>query len=695
MVKRNNRYYKKQQNKKQNNERHGEGDREKETRGISKQTKTKTKTEEPIHFFYKKNDNTTLFHDLEKHGFYNTQNYIPIYERYFKLTTHNWNSINLNEFHSIQSIHSHHDKTKELYRIYNKKNKLLNSFFKLSPIIDPVRYMCGKYNILNASEFTQLPVFQQDTPVQENPIQNTSVYREMTDTNNVAYIDALFYYLTSKLLHTYDFINATDFYGSFLSIKRDFKINIYDDLDYLEESKFFIENCGTLFTIEDDDTNKMLNFDTRKNKTRIEMIEDTNTCEDASHSNIVLSPNDDLELMDMVFVEDICDDNIRKEEIEEQGEQGQQGQQGRCEDMSIRELTDADFCLDTMLLSNKAKETDPDTIDNAIEQSHSAGTSSSNTTCSSRGSDTTDGNSQRTNKDSDDESDCESDDELECESDNESECMTESSTSTTTTESGNDTIEAKLPQFPVNIICIEQLENTLDSYIESYEISQLEWSSILIQVLMSLITYQKVFDFTHNDLHTNNIMYNHTEEDYIYYLLENKYYKVPTFGKIYKIIDFGRAIYKFNDNVICSNHYANGNDAHSQYNFGVYMDERKPLLEPNRSFDLCRLACSLYDTLFDIDDPDTQRYEKDTVEEIIDVWIRDDNDKNILYKSNGKERYPGFKLYKMIAREVHNHIPIKEIERPFFQKFVVSRKHINTKTKIINIDKIPSMVSSK
>ena len=37
--------------------------------------------------------------------------------------------------------------------------------------------------------------------------------------------------------------------------------------------------------------------------------------------------------------------------------------------------------------------------------------------------------------------------------------------------------------------------------------------------------------------------------------------------------------------------------------------------------------------------------------------VFDDNGKNILYKKNGEERYPNFKLYKMIARIVHNHTP--------------------------------------
>ena len=46
---------------------------------------------------------------------------------------------------------------------------------------------------------------------------------------------------------------------------------------------------------------------------------------------------------------------------------------------------------------------------------------------------------------------------------------------------------------------------------------------------------EKVFGFTHNDLHTNNVMYYKTEIEYLEYKIEDKYYKVPTFGKIYKI----------------------------------------------------------------------------------------------------------------------------------------------------------------
>ena len=54
---------------------------------------------------------------------------------------------------------------------------------------------------------------------------------------------------------------------------------------------------------------------------------------------------------------------------------------------------------------------------------------------------------------------------------------------------------------------------------------------------MILITYQKAFALTHNDLHTNNVMFNETTIEYLYYKIDNKYYKVKTYGKIFKIIE--------------------------------------------------------------------------------------------------------------------------------------------------------------
>jgi len=214
-----------------------------------------------------------------------------------------------------------------------------------------------------------------------------------------------------------------------------------------------------------------------------------------------------------------------------------------------------------------------------------------------------------------------------------------------------------------------------------------------MQVIMILITYQKAFLFTHNDLHTNNIMYNETDEKYIYYCYRKTYYKVPTFGRIFKIIDFGRAIYKFDGKLFCSDSFQPGADAATQYNTEPYFNEKKPRLEPNYSFDLCRLACSIFDYIIDdldaLDDYDNC----EPIVKLIFDWCLDDNGINILYKNNGVERYPDFKLYKMIARCVHNHTPQAQLERAEFKKFVVTKNKAPSDKTIINIDNIPCFSS--
>ena len=70
-------------------------------------------------------------------------------------------------------------------------------------------------------------------------------------------------------------------------------------------------------------------------------------------------------------------------------------------------------------------------------------------------------------------------------------------------------------------------------------------------------------------------------------------------------------------------------------------------------------------------------------------------DQTVLYKNNGDDRYPDFKLYKMISRCVHNHTPQSQLERKEFNKFLISN---NIKLAIkLNLDGayIPSFNKDK
>ena len=72
------------------------------------------------------------------------------------------------------------------------------------------------------------------------------------------------------------------------------------------------------------------------------------------------------------------------------------------------------------------------------------------------------------------------------------------------------------------------------------------------------------------------------------------------------------------------------------------------------------------------------------MQSLISEWCHDDNNKNILYKKNGQERYPEFKLYKMIARLVHNHTPEKQLDKDIFKSYITTK----SKYQKINIIKI-------
>ena len=228
-----------------------------------------------------------------------------------------------------------------------------------------------------------------------------------------------------------------------------------------------------------------------------------------------------------------------------------------------------------------------------------------------------------------------------------------------------------LNKFPTQVVVIEKCENTLDELLEEGDIKIEELESAIFQIITTLFLYQKKFNFTHNDLHTNNIMYSNTTIEYLIYKIDNKYYKIPTFGKIYKIIDFGRSIYNYNDKLLCSDSFSKNGTAHTQYNFKPYYNEKKPIIEPNMSFDLCRLACSIFDFVCDdINNIDEYRNTA-PIYDLIFSWLYDDNKQNILYKSNGDDKYPGFKLYKMISRIVHNHIPKDQYNHAVMKKFVI------------------------
>jgi hypothetical protein len=598
---------------------------------------------------YQKRKNIELFKHFEEPTslfLSKTQNYIPVYSRFFSLNDTNYNSINLNNKWFISSINSEgkieNNDNLFMCRIKNvdsNKVKDREVFFKMAPLLDPYKYMIGKYDITNPKLF--------NLPKLNSTVEDCN--SKFIDVNNAAYVDGLFLFLSSQLRHTFKFVHGVDYYGSFLAIKNDFKINVFDDIDYLNNSDFFNKNKNVLFKI--DEYEHLFQQEQTKLKP--------------------LTIGNNISLKSVASVNNEIFENI-------------------FEDGNTIDLNDL-------------KEMSIDLIDmtNANIQLEHQVTLKTNSTCSSRTSHTNDedlDNCENCHED------CEvfdsgSEDKNSHVSGEKSRDVEENFEDDEDWDEEEERINVVIPKFPIQLIGMEYCENTFDDLILNNELTEDEWLSAFMQIIMILITYQKVFNFTHNDLHTNNVMYNETDKKYLYYCYKKKYYKVPTFGRIFKIIDFGRSIFKFDGKVFCSDSFQTGGDAATQYNTEPYFNEKKPRLEPNYSFDLCRLACSIFDYV--IDDFEEIRdlsKIKDPIKRLIFEWCLDDNGINMLYKNNGVERYPDFKLYKMIARCVHNHTPQAQLERQEFDKFSkfhngdLAEKDIKNMEEVMNIDKIPSHI---
>jgi hypothetical protein len=225
-----------------------------------------------------------------------------------------------------------------------------------------------------------------------------------------------------------------------------------------------------------------------------------------------------------------------------------------------------------------------------------------------------------------------------------------------------------IKDFPVIAILQERCDGVLEELCEeitgeNMEDSERRWSSYLFQIIFTLSILQYFFDFTHNDLHSNNIMYKKTDKEYLYYKIYDQYYRIPTFGYILKIIDFGRAIYKVRDRLFVSDDFKDNNDAGGQYNFPPYYNHERKQITPNKSFDLCRLSASIFETLY----PERDNINKDSnLYKLLNMWLTDKNGDHILFNDEGEERYKGFDLYKAIAAKIESAVPEQQYTNSLF-----------------------------
>ncbi len=614
---------------------------------------------------------------------YNLQTYFPIMGDLMKYYNNDYvvNNYVLNSQYRLLDFNSKEgneiccDKGTENYKsfsscLYDNKSKkkiVQDIFIKLSPILDPTTKMMNQYPSENHN--INLPYPQ--------PYNNRYSNR-ISSTNNSTYIDCFFTFLGSKLVENNLSPNFPLYYGSYCGIAEEYEHDISEEYESYKKKFWFVRgqkktkdnnpifslkfidddfeyqnSCSDSGTSNEKDSNS--NEENESDDSSYNTVSDSSEDESNKYKNIEKKYNENINNIKENLPTNDC--NIECLEIDAIGD--------------IKEINN--FKLNTLIDS-----------DNSIKEFNNNFP-----------------NTELNNFDLK---------EIDCDNLNSVPKMNDLVSISSSIKEEKE-VYAILQNFPVQMICMEKCDKTFEDILES-DINQYQeiidglesddnssikkyfyklklnhfinkrdyrWKSYILQICFALSVAQKHYNLTHNDLHSSNIMYVPTEDKYIYYKFNNKYYRIPTFGKILKIIDFGRAIFKLNNNEYFSDVFEPHADAGGQYTYPTHRKTTKKVVMPNKSFDLSRLSTSILMDLFP-DIPGNKENgknlsinQKETTNELFNLlysWIVDKYGKEVT-------RFDDFNLYKIIARRMTNAVPEKQISKTIFNTFLIDKSQIN------------------
>ena len=202
------------------------------------------------------------------------------------------------------------------------------------------------------------------------------------------------------------------------------------------------------------------------------------------------------------------------------------------------------------------------------------------------------------------------------------------------------------------------MDETLTNLIKN-DLDKNEWKSILFQICFGLAVAQKHLKFIHNDLHTDNIMFKKIKEEYKYFMYKNKYFKVPTFNKETKVIDFARGILCVGNKTYFSDVFKNEGDAGGQYNYMKYNCCIKKNKGYNYNFDLASLGTTIINYLDD--------YE---LTSFVNSWTVGKHGKDFTRMDDD------FSLYVEISRHSKDCLPKNQLLKEFFKEYIINKEEI-------------------
>ena len=567
-------------------------------------------------------------------------------------------------------------------------SKELNAHIKSVPILDIIDMMKGKY--VPEKVVACLPVRERE---------RGQTFEKINDHNNQAYVDCVAGYALSRLVERDLCPGFPKFYGHFTGIVPELKVDITEDFYHIRNQAWFHRGLGDIFTIETEDNTKISLSD---DKTGRQVRKITIMDEEFGFTSEMKSIAEDPDIIRQEWEEIISEKDIfnifeissTNRNIDKENEiiihnQDDEDLEKNSQSGSESEGVHTECSEDDAECSEGDAECSEDGDESGDKED---GDESGDKEDGDESGDKEDGESG--DKEDRESGDKEDGDESGEEVDSETEDSVgdgDSSDESGDKEDGDEseysseddsTFYAVLKNVPVQSTIYEDLYGPIDDLIMKGTVKDEEWLAILFQIIFSLAVAQKEYGFIHNDLHTNNVMWSKTDEPYLYYTVNDTKYKIPTYGKVIKIIDYGRSYIRFQGKEYFSDAFHQKGDAAGQYNYPPYFNNTEQVVGPNKSFDLPRLACAMYESMYDSEsDEDTP------LRNILYEWLIDNRGKNILWNRDGIERFAGFGLYKHIARHCSQAVPEIQLESEVFIRFRTSDFGINGDNKKIYVYK--------
>ena len=537
---------------------------------------------------------------------------------------------------------------------------------KKTALLDPLKVMKDEFVIPSKIKNKKL-----DDEVMKNTMTKLNSY------NNCGHVESLFLYLGNKLVETGKCPSFPYYYGCINGEDPNYHHNITDEYESVASTKWFKDRVKTdfdLLIIEDDEQEQDLENPARKfSANNINNSENDNSDDEITEcDNLTTSELPDISdivektfkpldmnssgIVDISFIKDMDDEDLELSLDQQDLEKDLENSEHKT---AFEKCCEDDKCDNTICVDDKC-------CDNSKCGKYNKDLE--NSACSKNNSEKDSEDECNSETDSKCDSECDSENDSESDLDSDSDFIEELSdvdkdnlSMTDFEDRPGNMYYIKCESMPVSLSLMEKLDDTLDNILDDdYNMSETEWFGIFFQVAFGLAVAQKYFSFVHNDLHSSNVMFKKTSLNSLYFQVNTNYYKIPTYGKITKIIDFARGTFKFGDRWIFSDQFKEDGDAHGQYDYPVDGSLKNCEHKPNPSFDLVRLGTTVIHRLENVP----------KVREFVEEITLDDYDNSVCYDDDT------FDLYIDIARNCHKAIPIEIMDRKEFEKFKINRTKI-------------------